>query len=864
MPNDLTGDFDVVAEFSTPAVNRVLAAMHCNERFPHSMTLRVDDDLPAGAGIVRPSAVASVDAFGEPTVNQNQIRGPALVSGQLYITSPLRVLLDPVVNPGGLIVGPVVPSRLKGRAQLQFSPPSLDAFDSSGTNVTGRVVVRSRYFPDPHTPPVAEFLRGELQITVRVNQVVSQAANVIDIDIKADTIAINFIPQNQALSDADLAGIIQLVRNILKTSFLPSNTPLPSNIRYLQFKTLPGAQSALAVLLNTQSARGDPGGFSNAFLGGGDDFGLAVGRDFIVAAFQPVIDGILSQPIPPVTFNVPLLVTTLHVTYTFSLNNVTIDLRPGKIVLTIQGHAHTGKRYAPDFDFTVTQDFTLSVDGATADLVVGDISLDTSSWVANQFKNNALPSIERARDQALRDSDAPGAVRNLLSADATLGGFLKSLLSADNQKTAAQPVGLQLAYTSIDIQPSGIVLHGRLSADWPPAHAAFEQIPAIPRGPGPGGIVARGPDYSALKSWIPGGVIEEYEWSYLQGQGAPVVVDRDRFVYLDAHLLAGYGPLCLTVRGSQLPPSGPGASQPVSAFTCGYLVNPIINGVKVGVDGSLPMVALAQPDPRGLLHVAGHTPAQVDKTGINTPNLIVHFADDKSAGGLKLLTEALQDSRRDDAPAAILTVLTPDQLARAPYQAGIIYTEDQGGSWQRVFGVKDARRPLTLVVNPKGDVVWQQEGALDRKTLSAALIKVLVPGGPLKLDVPQVSLRLGQPAPNLLFEFAPGRQLTLRKLAGRAAVLVFWKSAVRPSIEAVRDLQKSANPEGGRNPVLLAINDGDLGDVAKRVAAESGLSAIQVIDPKREIAAAYGVTLWPTIVSIDKFGLVQGVRYGRS
>jgi hypothetical protein len=43
MPNDLTGDFDVVADFAIPAVDRVQATMHRSERFLHSLTVRVDD-----------------------------------------------------------------------------------------------------------------------------------------------------------------------------------------------------------------------------------------------------------------------------------------------------------------------------------------------------------------------------------------------------------------------------------------------------------------------------------------------------------------------------------------------------------------------------------------------------------------------------------------------------------------------------------------------------------------------------------------------------------------------------------------------------------------------------------------------------
>ena len=56
MANQLTGDFDVVAEFGIPAANRLLAAMHRSGRFPHSATLRVDD----AAGEVLPALVETL------------------------------------------------------------------------------------------------------------------------------------------------------------------------------------------------------------------------------------------------------------------------------------------------------------------------------------------------------------------------------------------------------------------------------------------------------------------------------------------------------------------------------------------------------------------------------------------------------------------------------------------------------------------------------------------------------------------------------------------------------------------------------------------------------------------------------------
>src|SRR5688500_12255622 len=51
MSNDLTGDYDVVVQFSTGAVNRVLAAMHRGNRLLHSLSTRVDDN-PAFSRLV--------------------------------------------------------------------------------------------------------------------------------------------------------------------------------------------------------------------------------------------------------------------------------------------------------------------------------------------------------------------------------------------------------------------------------------------------------------------------------------------------------------------------------------------------------------------------------------------------------------------------------------------------------------------------------------------------------------------------------------------------------------------------------------------------------------------------------------------
>src|SRR5256885_2214308 len=128
MANDLTGDFDLVAEFAIPAVNRVLAAMHARERFLHAVSMRVDDTPrpTPNTTAIQPSVLAAIDAFGDPTVNHDrlgQLTAAQTIGSSTASSSNLLVsALDAVVNfnLAGIEIPPVVPSHLKGRAQLQI------------------------------------------------------------------------------------------------------------------------------------------------------------------------------------------------------------------------------------------------------------------------------------------------------------------------------------------------------------------------------------------------------------------------------------------------------------------------------------------------------------------------------------------------------------------------------------------------------------------------------------------------------------------------------------------------------------------------------------------------------------------------
>jgi peroxiredoxin len=874
VPNDLTGDFDVAAQFAVPAVNRILAAMHAVERFPHSASIRVDD-VPWRGPKWQPSVVAAVDEFGDVVADQDRIGMPNPFPGLLASASAVMRTLDPIVNIGdaGLQIEPVQPSDLQGRAQIQLFPPTIEVTDGSGSKVTVRMTMLARYFPDPNTSPAAEFIRGELRITAPVGQVASQVANVVEIDIKSAALDVSFTPlwSSRPLSAEDRAAINLLIRNAIRTSFLPSNSTLPSNIRHMRFRTVQAGGNAVAVLLNLAGGPGNPATAGNSFLKAGDHFALAVGADYVRSAFQPVLDEMIAQPVEPISFRLSIGIKSWNITYAVVLNSASVELVNDAIILSIRGRASTGS-WTPNFNFTVKQRFSLAVSGSTAELVVGDISIDTSSWIIDRFRGLFENSMRRVRDRAIQRSGALAMVRKMLSADSTLGPFLNSLLKPATPKAGPQLARVVLDYTDAGISPQGIVLHGSLRVNaWPAPHAEFEKITAnAPTGPG--GVVtgiAGGPDYSALKSWIPGGSIQRYEWK-LRGDIQTGFMDENRFVYMTPppgatatmstrRLITGFVPMCVTIHGTRLSHRGAINMQPVTATVCGVSSFPLFDAA---FNGDLPVIALAEPDSSGMVRITGHTLAGRAESGRPAANLVVHFPEGGDSSGLEKLVTAMREGR-DSISAAVIAVVGSDDVQRARFVDGVTYSPDDEGTWEKKLGIRIDKRPFTVVTGKGGRVILQQPGEPDIGAIEAALKKSAPSGTPaVPVTLRPLSARIGQLPPDFIFEHAPGHEVTLRKIAGRPVTLAFWRSMSKQSIERLRSIPtgNGSSEEG----VLLCINDGEEPEAARRAAEAAGLRGILVTDPQRRISQAYGVDTWPTVISVDAAGVVRSVEQGTS
>jgi hypothetical protein len=866
LANNLTGEFDVVAQFSVPAVDRLLAAMHGIKRFPHSLSLRIDD-RPSRPERAWPTAVEIIDLTGDAVVEPDRIQDlfPALSAG--------APRFDAVVNHhlGDLDLPPLVPSLLHGRAQLQLAPPALEIVDAATSRIKVRIRVRARYFADPQTPLLAQFAVGDLVLTTTVSQITSQVGNVVNIDLRGNAVQAEFEPtwSSQALFAADRASINRLITNTLRSSVLPSNTPLPADIGAMMFKAFTNPAPAVAILLNKAAPAGNTTTVNRVVLGGAD-FAFAVGADAVRAAFQPALDQIFATPIDPFPVSYP----GPNPTYSVVLKPPDLALRPGRIALIIKGRATTPSWHAPNFNFTITQDLTLQPAGTTAELLLGALSISTDDVIANWFRGKMLDKIRPIRDQALATSDAAGKVRTMLDTERALGGFLRSLLTPARPDDQPQPPALPatLSYISSHIEPDGIVLRGELTlADWGPPHVEFQQIAPASSDP-LGAAVLAGEEYSAFKSWIAGGVIDSFEWKRAFQQ-TPGFRDENRFVMLTqnpgtiatdgglapaaAGPVVAYRPMCVTITGRRLTASGPVVWQPVQASYCAFHWFPLLD-VPLAEIASMPMVALTRPGPSGLVEVVGRAPSVRDDKARGTPNLVVHFGTAESAGQLHLVTEAIRNSGRVETPAAVVAVLDPGDLARARYIEGVIYAESDE-RWGKAWAVNVDKRPFTALIDAAGKVAWQHAGALEPPLLNEILRRVLRPSRFAGAAVVTTGPRIGHTPPNFLFSYAPGHQLTLRKLIGRPVILIFSKSDGRTAANVAAE-RISAMHHGWEKAVVLRIDAGATSD--RTVQQAPALSDnTTVVDSTGAIASAYGISAWPTTVYIDTRGVVRDVRH---
>ncbi len=798
-------------------------------------------------------------------------------------------------------------SMLSGVAQLQLGPPTMQLPRDRTDRGDVHTPVTIRYIPNPQSRVLSDFMQGEIVTTFGVKPVPAGSKTNIVVDVTASEGNVHFTSSWSAvgLDPGDIAAINKALFKSLKQSFQPSSTPLPPSLKRMDFKGFP-IQGAVAVMMNVSSSTGaSPNSVGSVPMGAADHFTMSVNGDSITGPFADAVNAAIPRTVsnPDVTFKTKLDVGLFQVTVVNCTVHSRVDLGtatvtlfpdfhagpifiPGRILLSIPAHVSIWWDNKPSvvhipsaFDLTLTQSFILTLSGRevgiqtlggadvafsgdTAVTIAGATIIDlqaeakskitaqfNAAWSANsgaiQTKINQALSADRLQD-FLRSLMNPAPAKSAASAAARIFG------QATSSDSPPQEVDPDLEYTSVEIRPSGIVLHGSLAVPpWPAPHVEFDKDPWESH---------KQPEYRALKSWIPGGTIQQFQWHF----PTSTLTDSHRFVTINApSLTLTDTTICLVISGSRITASGPVSYESVvSSRVCKMMSMPLGRIGIANLDaGNRPRVIVPKPrpDPEGPVEAAAHvSPWAAEGSSGGTANFVVYFPDNQSLRQLEFLTGALSQSGRTDTETAIVCVLTPEQLSSVRAANGLLYADD-AAAWERLLGIRS--RPSIAILSPAGEVVWRQDGEIGGGLAEAFRVH-LAPGGQFFPRFVESPLRVGEPSPNFIFEAAPGEKLTLRKVAGRPAALVFFRSSSAPAVQAIGNLRRAYSQPGIEETLIIAIDDGEAGEFARGLTAGDERDIVVVPDPERQISRAYGVDVWPTIVFLDSDGLVQDVRFG--
>ena len=514
MSNSLTGDFDLVAQFSLPTVNRILGSIHQKGN-------AVND------------GITFLHSF-RTHIPQNS--GPGFPVGKGGI---------PIPNP----------SAVQGIIEVQVSTPTITLVANSSTRVTAHFEIMVHYIADDPASTLPEFVHGELQATFSVlQQAAGNKNSLLTMDIQAANLEVNFIPDaGLPLSAQDLAIITAELKSFLNTGFEPVNASLPKGIDFLRFKTMPGGTPAVALLLSLTSAVLNPNaadGVTNTFLQSNHDFAIALSSEFVLGLLKPMKQQIESTP--------PQNLSSCGGSAAISSPKFSAQLEnTGLIAITITATGTFHWLFGTDaLSITILQHLQLSLIEATQTFVLSAPSDPTVTIQGLPFYTVTAENDLKAQFIAQRNAainQAQVQINNSIQKSLDLSGILKSALKISATTT----------YQSLQVTADGIILQGSMSmAARPDADVEF-------------GLSLDGNSFDALNSWIPAGTIQQYTWSwYVPTKVYPfgttkTLVDNQRFVIpFPSGMPHDPSQVCLEISGTQVASSGSGTYPVVANSAC--------------------------------------------------------------------------------------------------------------------------------------------------------------------------------------------------------------------------------------------------------------------------------------------------------
>jgi cytochrome c biogenesis protein CcmG, thiol:disulfide interchange protein DsbE len=120
------------------------------------------------------------------------------------------------------------------------------------------------------------------------------------------------------------------------------------------------------------------------------------------------------------------------------------------------------------------------------------------------------------------------------------------------------------------------------------------------------------------------------------------------------------------------------------------------------------------------------------------------------------------------------------------------------------------------------------------------------------------SALIGKPAPDVTLTTLDGAPFVLSSQRGHVVVLVFWAAWCGSCLEAIEGLRGVQRRVAAKGVVVASITS-DEPDELRAVVADRRIDVPVTVDADQGINDAFGVQALPTIVIIDKAGIVRAV-----
>jgi len=129
---------------------------------------------------------------------------------------------------------------------------------------------------------------------------------------------------------------------------------------------------------------------------------------------------------------------------------------------------------------------------------------------------------------------------------------------------------------------------------------------------------------------------------------------------------------------------------------------------------------------------------------------------------------------------------------------------------------------------------------------------------------PDSMAEIGQPAPAFALSDLAGRQVSLSDFKGKVVLLDFWATWCGPCRAAMPVLVAVAREYADKGVRYVAVNLREKPEVIRRYLKGAQLEIAVPLDQYGSVARKYGVRGIPTMVIVDKDGVVQKVHVGSS